>query len=836
MTTAHAITHANLPPAETRALACPQTEQDRPGGQPHLIPGVRHLPYARVERVVSLTLRGIEVAVYAILRQRQRGGGTVTMSQGQIMAALGRSGDSRAVSRAVARLVAAGVVTTWQEHPEAPTTYAFTARLDGPRGYDIVPAQALAALRAGRMSPQEIRGWCFLDQMLGAKGWTAKSLDVHAMRAGVSTRTIRRWLATYQQELGLIVRHRPGGGLELRRIDAAPIPPDTTHQGRTRHPVPLTDQPLSSACGGPGEPAEPELAGQPADLCRDKNDGGAVTDLTAHKESTHEHPAPENCFSSRSADRPVADARANATVNGRKRPKTTRIQRITRDDVADLLWALDEEDRDWWCGQNTRWRGGLAQVLGQALDEGWTARQILTALRNFVDLDDHGGRAIPAARQALQALARQSAQGVICQVCANPEVIEGGRWCREHAPIPPPVAPGVPEGSAGQACTRCGSRNGVRDGLCWRHQPDSPLANPGPHPTAGTPALPGPHPPAAVREPNAGEAHSASPEVITAEDPEVDAWPAAETLPAPLPRPAGRPSGPEHQGLPGASTARPTASPARFSDDPPREPAQSLERPLSGGGEQGDPTHRTTPSSRSAPWMAWSGGTSPPGCRYPVIPSRPNGLPDVRVRWRHGERTAGAGPARLPRRARPHPRAGAGAAPPCRRGTMGLQPRPGDQDRCPPTVAPGGRLGDLRARVQRGRSPPASTGPDSRQSRRPEGMECDQGGFPDWDRGVLPVVVADLDVLFPVGLVGLRSSVAGLAGFARGPPQGSPPRISPVQEARPQRGLVPPPPRRESVRRSAPMGIAGCSCLGSGRAACTTMRAAWPAVSPAATQ
>jgi hypothetical protein len=137
-----------------------------------------------------------------------------------------------------------------------------------------------------------------------------------------------------------------------------------------------------------------------------------------------EHLAPDNCSSQRSCDRPVPAREPPATPGQRPKPRIIpRAAAQERDDVTQVLLGVNR----WWRSREVRrWLPGITTAIAEYLDAGLPPAAAIRAIDDFVDLDEHGGRHVPAMRAALRALSADIRLGLACRACGRAhDVLEG---------------------------------------------------------------------------------------------------------------------------------------------------------------------------------------------------------------------------------------------------------------------------------------------------------------------------------------------------------------------------------------------------------------------------
>ena len=471
-TTSHASDlHLRRPTTPTRAHQTPHPAAAR------LIRVPRQLHDAGVS--------ALAIALFTVLEARHRPGSVaVTLPQSQLMTALGRRGHRPdRVTAATTELLDAGVLRTSRARTDSETTYELIVRGGQGVRWDVVSMRLLAAMAAGECTPVELVTALHVDQALGRAGWTADTPEEFAERMGCTGRSIRRHLDRLAA-VGEIVITRAGRGVMLSRPAAhlptsgtppSPRPasaPEPPPAGRHSHPE---DPPAApdAETGRRTHPAPVDNFTDPncSDAFSDKNAGSARTKMRGLTGSAPEGLAPEdnNHSPSRSA-RSVSNARATAT-SGRQRPKrgktsSSGIHLVRRHDVADLIRQLP---RIWWTGSATRWRPGLATLLGRHLDAGVSAQLLIEAVSWYADPESHRGHLRDAAAHGITTMLRDIAQRAACRRCGSAHVIDDSGLCRTHGGTIHP-ATGCDQ-VEGPVCRRCGSTRGVQNDYCWRHQP-----------------------------------------------------------------------------------------------------------------------------------------------------------------------------------------------------------------------------------------------------------------------------------------------------------------------------------------------------------------------------
>jgi hypothetical protein len=361
-----------------------------------------------VPRVVRDGVSASAVAVYAVLLSRLRTGAVVRARHDDVMAALGRGGARPdAVARAVAELVDAGFVTAHRPVVDGPTQFRLEVLAGHQQRWDVAPLLVMDAMRAGHLGPAALVTWLHLDQRLGRRGWTTDAPEVIAAGGGRHARTVRRHVQVLAQLGALSVK---SGG--HRWLLTRPTPP------------------------------------MPAVAASDKNAGSAVTKMrTPIGRKAPEHTPPEDSPSQLCCVRPGSELAGSATAG--LRPKTNRpsAPRARVQDRPDVVRVLLDAGR--WCRSRDarRWLPGITTAIAERLDQGMTPAVAARALAEFVDVEHHGGRHVPAVRAALRALAADIRHGLACRTCG---AAEGSRRLQEGlcGACQAPEGPSDPEGPA----------------------------------------------------------------------------------------------------------------------------------------------------------------------------------------------------------------------------------------------------------------------------------------------------------------------------------------------------------------------------------------------------
>lgn len=473
---------------QRRAVTCPDTARSASASR-----------CVRVPRAVSEAgVSPLAVAVFAVLEARHAPGTrSVTMPQTQIMTALGRRGHRPdRVRAAVTELVDAGVLRVWRARVDAEHTYELLVRGGREAAWDQLSMQLMAAMAAGECSPTELVGALVVDRALGRRGWTADTFEELGERMGCSARSMRRHVERLVA-VGEVVLTRAGRTVMLSRpsagMSSSDAPPTVAAPVQAPSSVTLAaasmgeGQPLERGDGGLAVGSEPATPGRTSpsegvdnspglscgDAFVDRNAGWSLTEMRPLRGIAPEDDAPENQTprSPSRSDRLVRE-RASVATGGRKRPRPgpSGIHLVTRSDVAAIVRRLPKV---WWAGPATRWRPGLAALLGAHLDAGVSAELLVAGVARFADEESHRGRLRDAAAAGITTLLRDVRMGLACRECGSPDVIGGSGLCGLHGGAAE-QAP-QPGGVQGSVCRRCGSHRGVRDGLCWRHQPGQVL-------------------------------------------------------------------------------------------------------------------------------------------------------------------------------------------------------------------------------------------------------------------------------------------------------------------------------------------------------------------------
>ncbi len=390
-------------------VAYPRTGGDTPPVVPRLGGGDPPSVGVYVPRVVRDGVSASAVAVYAVLLSRLRSGVVVRARHDDLMTALGRGGArADAVARAVAELVDAGFVTACRPVVDGPTQFRLEVLAGRDQRWDVVPLLVMDAMRAGHLGPTALVTWLHLDQRLGRRGWTTDAPEVIAAGGGRHARTVRRHVQVLTQLGALSVK---SGGDRW-----------------------LLTRPTPSV---------------PAVAASDKNAGSAVTKMrTPIGNQAPEHTPPEDSSSQLCCDRPVGKVAGSATSGLRPRPNRpsprTRVQ-----DRPDVVRVLLDAGR--WCRSRDvrRWLPGITTAIAEHLDAGMTPTVAARALAEFVDLEHHDGRHVPAVRAALRALAGDVRHGLACHECGAP----GGSWGLMEGLCGACQAPEGPSGPEGPAET-----------------------------------------------------------------------------------------------------------------------------------------------------------------------------------------------------------------------------------------------------------------------------------------------------------------------------------------------------------------------------------------------
>lgn len=357
----------------------------------------------RIPRRWRDVLDAQEFALLVVLHSmRSTGTRFVVVGQRTIAAKLGRDPEARTdhVGRVAKRLENAGAIATTRTGRGTGITRYQLVEQTG--DYDVIPWPLLRALEAGECRPGEIRTYAFLDQAMGAYGWTCDTSTEIAAAAGVASRTVRRHVACLEllEVLAVQTVAAAPGVWMLKRPDQAP-----------RDEPAVDDDPVEAPSGVTHQ----------ADQARDTDVGGPDTDVGSIGNLAPEALAPEKSSPSRS-DRHLGE-RAQVPPSG-LRPKGGVFSAPGCKDVLRMLSGTI-----WREASDRRWLGGvLSKAVIPALESGMTPAAIGWALIDHGEdeLLERPTSHIPIARQAIAEVHLDIRLGHACRLCGQvDDVIDG---------------------------------------------------------------------------------------------------------------------------------------------------------------------------------------------------------------------------------------------------------------------------------------------------------------------------------------------------------------------------------------------------------------------------
>lgn len=357
----------------------------------------------RVPRQWRDALDAQEYALLVVLHSmRSTGARHVAVGQRTIAAKLGRDPEARTdhVGRVAKRLEHAGAIaTTRTGRGTGITRYEL---LEQTGDYDVIPWPLLRALEAGECGPGEVHTYAFLDQAMGAYGWTCDTSTEIAAAAGVTSRTVRRHVACLEllEVLRVQTVAAAPGVWMLQRPDQAP-----------RDEPAVDDAPVEAPSGVTHQ----------ADQARDTDVGGSDTDVGSIGNLAPEALAPESPSPSRS-DRHLGERARSATSD--LRPKGGVFAAPGCPEVMTLLAGTA-----WRARGHQRWLGGvLSKAVRPALESGMSPSAVAWALVDHGEdeLLERASGHIMIARQAIAEVELDIRLGHACRVCgAVDDVVDG---------------------------------------------------------------------------------------------------------------------------------------------------------------------------------------------------------------------------------------------------------------------------------------------------------------------------------------------------------------------------------------------------------------------------